>query len=158
MLRLTKRAVWNIYKNIDFYETVVYRDHRIKDQVEILLRIIMKALSIQRRKSESEGGQQIMKKILLVCAAGMSTSLLVSRMKKHAEALNEEIDIIALPVSEAGTAASSADVVLLGPQVRYQKSQVEASAGDTPVQVIDMRDYGTMNGEAVLQKALQLMK
>ncbi|MCY7912193.1 PTS sugar transporter subunit IIB [Bacillus haynesii] len=99
-----------------------------------------------------------MKKILLVCAAGMSTSLLVSRMKKHAESLNEEIDIIALPVSEAGTAASSADVVLLGPQVRYQKSQVEASAGDTPVQVIDMRDYGTMNGEAVLQKALQLMK
>ena len=94
----------------------------------------------------------------MVCAAGMSTSLLVSRMKKHAEALNEEIDIIALPVSEAGTAASSADVVLLGPQVRYQKSQVEASAGDTPVQVIDMRDYGTMNGEAVLQKALQLMK
>ena len=55
-----------------------------------------------------------MKKILLVCAAGMSTSLLVSRMKKHAEALNEEVDIIALPVSEAGTAASSADVVLLG--------------------------------------------
>lgn len=99
-----------------------------------------------------------MKKILLVCAAGMSTSLLVSRMKKHAEALNEEVDIIALPVSEAGTAASSADVVLLGPQVRYQKSQVEESAGDTPVQVIDMRDYGTMNGEAVLQKALQLMK
>ena len=99
-----------------------------------------------------------MKIILLVCAAGMSTSLLVSRMKKHAEALNEEIDIIALPVSEAGTAASSADVVLLGPQVRYQKSQVEASAGDTPVQVIDMRDYGTMNGEAVLRKALQLMK
>nr|MDH3164034.1 PTS sugar transporter subunit IIB [Bacillus licheniformis] len=99
-----------------------------------------------------------MKKILLVCAAGMSTSLLVSRMKKHAEALNEEVDIIALPVSEAGTAASSADVVLLGPQVRYQKSQVEASAGDTPVQVIDMRDYGTMNGEAVLQKAPQLMK
>ncbi len=94
----------------------------------------------------------------MVCAAGMSTSLLVSRMKKHAEALNEEVDIIALPVSEAGTAASSADVVLLGPQVRYQKSQVEASAGDTPVQVIDMRDYGTMNGEAVLQKALQLMK
>ena len=69
-----------------------------------------------------------MKKILLVCAAGMSTSLLVSRMKKHAEPLNEEVDIIALPVSEAGTAASSADVVLLGPQVRYQKSQVEASA------------------------------
>lgn len=99
-----------------------------------------------------------MKKILLVCAAGMSTSLLVNRMKQHAEQLEEEIEITALPVAEAGTIATEADIVLLGPQVRYQKSQVESMAGDVPVAVIDMRDYGTMNGEAVLEKALQLIK
>ncbi|ATH92253.1 PTS sugar transporter [Bacillus glycinifermentans] len=99
-----------------------------------------------------------MKKILLVCAAGMSTSLLVNRMKQHAEQLEEEIEITALPVAEAGTIAAEADIVLLGPQVRYQKSQVESMAGDVPVAVIDMRDYGTMNGEAVLEKALQLIK
>ncbi|MFN2745500.1 PTS sugar transporter subunit IIB [Bacillus sp. z60-18] len=99
-----------------------------------------------------------MKKIVLVCAAGMSTSLLVSRMKQHAEVLKEEVDIIALPVSEAGSAAASADIVLLGPQVRYQKSQVESIAGDIPVRVIDMRDYGTMDGKAVLEKALALIE
>lgn len=99
-----------------------------------------------------------MKKILLVCAAGMSTSLLVNKMKKHAEQMEEDIEIIALPVSEAGTMIAESDIVLLGPQVRYQKSQVESMAGDTPVAVIDMRDYGTMNGEAVLEKALQLIK
>ncbi|KAA6451593.1 PTS sugar transporter subunit IIB [Bacillus swezeyi] len=99
-----------------------------------------------------------MKKIVLVCAAGMSTSLLVSRMKKHAEVMKEDVDIIALPVSEAGSAASEANVILLGPQVRYQKSQVESIAGDIPVEVIDMRNYGTMNGEAVLETALQLIK
>lgn len=54
--------------------------------------------------------------------------------------------------------AAEADIVLLGPQVRYQKSQVESMAGDVPVAVIDMRDYGTMNGEAVLEKALRLIK
>ncbi|MDI3411549.1 PTS sugar transporter subunit IIB [Bacillus sonorensis] len=97
-------------------------------------------------------------KILLVCAAGMSTSLLVNKMKKHAEQMEEDIEIIALPVSEAGTMIAESDIVLLGPQVRYQKSQVESMAGDTPVAVIDMRDYGTMNGEAVLEKALQLIK
>ncbi|QHZ47511.1 PTS sugar transporter subunit IIB [Bacillus sp. NSP9.1] len=99
-----------------------------------------------------------MKKIVLVCAAGMSTSLLVSRMKQHAEVLKEEVDIIALPVSEAGSTAASADIVLLGPQVRYQKSQVESIAGDIPVRVIDMRDYGTMDGKAVLEKALALIE
>lgn len=30
-------------------------------------------------------------------------------------------------------------------------------AGETPVDVIDMRDYGRMNGEAVIQKARALM-
>lgn len=88
----------------------------------------------------------------------MSTSLLVNKMKKHAEQMEEDIEIIALPVSEAGTMIAESDIVLLGPQVRYQKSQVESMAGDTPVAVIDMRDYGTMNGEAVLEKALQLIK
>ena len=41
-----------------------------------------------------------MKKILLVCAAGMSTSLLVNRMKESAIEQGIEIDIEALPISE----------------------------------------------------------
>nr|WP_262840376.1 hypothetical protein [Klebsiella pneumoniae] len=34
-----------------------------------------------------------MKKILLVCAAGMSTILLVTKMKAHATSIGEEIEI-----------------------------------------------------------------
>ena len=33
----------------------------------------------------------------------------------------------------------------------------KAKVGDTPVAVIDMRDYGTMNGEKVLKTALDLI-
>ena len=67
-----------------------------------------------------------MKKILLVCAAGMSTSLLVNKMKESAIEKGIEIDIEALPISECSTVIDSVDIVLLGPQVRFQKPQVDA--------------------------------
>lgn len=44
-----------------------------------------------------------MKKILLVCSAGMSTSLLVNKMKSAAQDMNVEVEIEALPVSECST-------------------------------------------------------
>ncbi|MGE8203730.1 PTS sugar transporter subunit IIB [Heyndrickxia sp. NPDC080065] len=100
-----------------------------------------------------------MKKLLLVCAAGMSTSLLVNKMKDAAKEKGMELEILALPVSECESVANEVDVVLLGPQVRYQKPQVDTIiAGRVPVEVIDMRDYGTMNGKAVLEKALSLIE
>lgn len=42
-----------------------------------------------------------MKRIMLVCAAGMSTSLLVTKMEKAAEAQGLESDIFAVSASEA---------------------------------------------------------
>lgn len=100
-----------------------------------------------------------MKNILLVCAAGMSTSLLVNKMKEAAKQKGVEVNINALPVSECGKVVDTVDIVLLGPQVRFQKPQVEALVkGRIPVEVIDMRYYGTMNGQAILEKALELIK
>ncbi len=88
----------------------------------------------------------------------MSTSLLVNKMNDAAKEKGIEIEIFALPVSECESVANEVDIVLLGPQVRYQKPQVDKIIdGRVPVEVIDMRDYGTMNGMAVLEKALSLM-
>lgn len=99
-----------------------------------------------------------MKKILLVCAAGMSTSLLVNKMKAAAKEMGIEIDIDALPVSECSSVIDTVDIVLLGPQVRFQKPQVDALVkGRVPVEVIDMRLYGTMNGKAILDQVLKTL-
>lgn len=95
-----------------------------------------------------------MKKILLVCAAGMSTSMLVKRMIDHANAISLEVNISALAIAEAKGKIKNneVDVVLLGPQVRFQKPEIEAVAqGKMPVAVIEMKDYGSMNGQAVLE-------
>lgn len=99
-----------------------------------------------------------MKNILLVCAAGMSTSLLVNKMKAAANEKGIEINIEALPVSECSRVIDKVDIVLLGPQVRFQKPQVDALVkGRIPVEVIDMRLYGTMNGKAILENVLKTL-
>ncbi|KQN51655.1 PTS sugar transporter subunit IIB [Rouxiella silvae] len=97
-----------------------------------------------------------MKKILLVCAAGMSTSMLVKRMLAHASTINETVDIQALSIAEFDSVVDTADIVMLGPQVRYQKTQVENIVqGRVPVLVIDMKHYGAMDGQAVLATAFE---
>ncbi|MBA9028655.1 PTS sugar transporter subunit IIB [Peribacillus huizhouensis] len=101
------------------------------------------------------------KKILLVCSAGMSTSLLMTRMKKSAQEKGIDADVMALSSNEATKllAKEKVDVLLIGPQVRFMKSKFEKIVADAhiPVAVIDMKDYGKMDGEKVLATALELI-
>ena len=102
-----------------------------------------------------------MKTILLVCSAGMSTSLLVTKMEGAAKDAGVECKIFA-PFSDAPRVLEEVDCILLGPQVRFQKAAIEKlaagrKAGPIPVDVIDMRDYGTMNGKAVFDRAMKLL-
>lgn len=99
-------------------------------------------------------------RIMLVCSAGMSTSLLVTKMKQAAEKKGIDCKIFAVAESESNQYLDEADVLLLGPQVRYLLGKMEAlmKPRGVEVQVIDSISYGTMNGEAVLNQALQMVK
>ena len=101
------------------------------------------------------------KTIMLVCSAGMSTSMLVTKMQKSADEQGLETDIFAVSASDADNnlAAKNVDVLLLGPQVRFMKGQFEEKLADKgiPLDVIDMKDYGMMNGPNVLAQALKLI-
>ncbi|WP_205603244.1 PTS sugar transporter subunit IIB [Heyndrickxia ginsengihumi] len=102
-----------------------------------------------------------MKTIMLVCAAGMSTSLLVMKMKKAAEAKGLETDIFAVSASEADSVLEqkNVDVLLLGPQVKFLKNQFQKklASKNIPVDSINMQYYGMMNGEKVLEQALSMI-
>jgi len=93
--------------------------------------------------------------ILLVCAAGMSTSMLVKKMERAADNQKLEVKIQAIPEAEVTKHSNEADIILLGPQVRFMKDKIQEKAGVTPVEVIDMASYGTMNGEKVLKSAIE---
>lgn len=97
-----------------------------------------------------------MKKILLACNAGLSTSMLVQKMKDSAEERKIEVEILAVSVNSIEDYLDY-DVLLLGPQVRFLKDNIVEKV-NMPVIVIDTMDYGMLNGKKVLDNALAEMK
>lgn len=108
-----------------------------------------------------EDGIMATKGIMLVCTAGMSTSLLVSKMQQSAREHEIDADVFAVGVGEVeeALAEKNVDVLLLGPQVRFKKIEYEkkVEGQNIPVEVVNMHDYGMVNGEKVLQDALDLI-
>jgi PTS system cellobiose-specific IIB component len=96
--------------------------------------------------------------IRLFCAAGMSTSLLVNKMKDAAKAKGIEVDIEAFPESQMDRYLDNVDIALLGPQVGYTlgKAKKICEPKGIPIDVIQAVDYGMMNGQKVLEFALKL--
>lgn len=93
-----------------------------------------------------------MKNIVLFCAAGMSTSLLVTKMKAAANEQGFECTIAAYSFAEAAEKGKDADVILLGPQVRYNLSEIQKMYPEKISYVIDMMQYGKMDGAAVIKE------
>lgn len=99
--------------------------------------------------------------ILLCCAAGMSTSLLVTKMEKAALEEGLSCKIWAVPGDAVKNHIKEANVLLVGPQVRYLLPQLKKlgdESGGVPVDVINTVHYGTCNGAEVLKFAKQLSR
>ena len=98
-----------------------------------------------------------MKKIVLLCAAGMSTTMLVKKMQEAAAETGFECTITACAQPEAKEKASDADAILLGPQIRFAKAKVEEACPGIPIEAIDMKIYGRMDGKGALEVAKKLL-
>ncbi|CAM3572784.1 PTS sugar transporter subunit IIB [Erysipelothrix sp. HDW6B] len=103
-----------------------------------------------------------MKRVYLFCNAGMSTSLLASRMQSVADTHNLPIEVKAFSDSkmEAIVNEFNPDVILLGPQVKYRLEPTIEKFGHLgiPIEVISLEDYGNVDGERVLKRSILLMK
>ncbi|MFC0297597.1 PTS sugar transporter subunit IIB [Geobacillus jurassicus] len=101
-----------------------------------------------------------MKRILLACSSGMSTSLLVMKMQEYAKSIGEEAEIWAVGQDQAKKEMAKADVVLIGPQMSFLKEELQKEAQKYGIQVdvIDMVAYGMADGKKVYEQALKLME
>ncbi|CAJ1178663.1 PTS sugar transporter subunit IIB [Companilactobacillus nantensis] len=99
------------------------------------------------------------KTIMLACAGGMSSSLLVTKMIKAAK--KEELDVNIFTTASSAIPHEAAvhhpSVILLGPQIKFLFDNIVKEV-NAPVEVINMKDYGTMNGENVLHQAMSLIE
>ncbi|HCJ98447.1 PTS sugar transporter subunit IIB [Serratia grimesii] len=100
-----------------------------------------------------------MKKIFLCCAAGMSTSMVVNKMKKSAEQQGIEVDIIAVGIDEFEATLENYQCCLLGPQIKYKLADFKkiADKENKPIAVINSMDYGMMRGDKILAEALAMI-
>lgn len=96
--------------------------------------------------------------VLLVCAAGMSTSLVVEKMKKALQPDEAHFIINAIPSEGFEAQVDNYDVILLGPQLKFKKREFEkiTQPKGKPLEVINMTDYGTVRGDKILDFARQL--
>jgi len=97
-------------------------------------------------------------KIFLCCAAGMSTSMLVKKMREAADKKDIDCTINAYSISEFEASLAENDVCLVAPQVKFQFEEFKKRAEDSgkACGLIDMMTYGMMKGDVVLDQAVNL--
>lgn len=119
----------------------------------------IKIYNINWKRFYYNNGVREMKRILLACSSGMSTSLLVTKMKAHADSIGDKAEIWAVGQDQAKKEMANADVVLIGPQMSFLKGdlQKEATKYGIEVEVIDMQAYGLADGQKAYEQALTLM-
>ena len=64
-------------------------------------------------------------KILLVCAGGMSTSILMQKMEKYWKEQGIELNIKAVGLAEYEDVYQQFEIVLVGPQVSYRLKEIK---------------------------------
>ena len=97
-----------------------------------------------------------MKKIVLVCNMGMSTSALMKKMRDYAAKVGYECTVDAYGVAEVAQHAD-ADCILVGPQISYQLKRIKEQVPTVPVEAVDTRAYGMLDGEKVFKQAQKMM-
>lgn len=97
-----------------------------------------------------------MKRILLLCNAGMSTSIVVKKMKEAATKKGIEVEIDAVSMEKFEESLDKYDIFLLGPQISFKQGELQgkANAVNKRVELINPMDYGMMKGEKILEETL----
>ncbi|MCF0106550.1 MAG: PTS sugar transporter subunit IIB [Holdemanella sp.] len=80
-------------------------------------------------------------KVLLCCAGGMSTGLLMKKMEKYWASLGIDLKVHATGVNSAEKYFDQYDVILVGPQMRFMVDTLRKKT-DKPVEVIPTLTYG----------------
>ena len=92
-----------------------------------------------------------MKKLLVICGAGMTSSVLVSSMREAASKLPEtEYRIGSCSLAQIEKYVPQADIVFLAPHLSYMEKDMRRKYPETPVFLIPAKTYSEVNGQGVL--------
>lgn len=96
-------------------------------------------------------------KILLVCAGGMSTGILMNKMKEYWKEQGQELDIMATGLAEYQDVYKDYEIIMLGPQISYRLDEVKENTG-LPCEAIPSFDYAVANCPQIMKLANKLLE
>lgn len=96
-------------------------------------------------------------KIMLICAGGMSTGILMKKMEKWAKDKKINLEVKAYGVGEYEEHYKDYDCILLGPQISYKANEIRATV-DKPVDLIQSFDYAVGNVDNIMKQVDKLLK
>ncbi len=96
-------------------------------------------------------------KILMVCAGGLSSSIVMKKVRKYGEETGEEIVIDAAPASEVEERWMNYDCILTAPQVRNKFNEIKEASG-VPVAAMQPQDYAIANAANIVKLAKSIIK
>ena len=99
-----------------------------------------------------------MKDVIVVCEAGITTSLLVSKLAQLAEENKKEVNILSKSTEEGLEYVKDYDpaVILLGPQVHH-KSESYHKETNAKVLHISVNDYNAMNVYSIFEQLMEAL-
>lgn len=96
--------------------------------------------------------------ILLLCYAGMSTSILAQKLAAEAEQRGyENATVHAVPMTELEENLKGVSAIILGPQMRFAEKDVRAIAGTIPLMVAAPQDFGLMRADVIMDQVEALL-
>jgi len=98
-------------------------------------------------------------RVLMVCAIGMSSSLIEQKVAKVAEEAGVPVEFQAIDVPEMGRwnfDEKPVDLVLIAPQARFKTRSVKQTAEPMGIVVenIDTIAYGMVDGEKIFEQIM----
>lgn len=102
-------------------------------------------------------------KVVLVCAAGMSSSLLEEKIRQAAAASGRQMELKAVDATTMSLwdyEKDTMDVILVAPQVRFKKRGIikQSEPYGVIVRDIDTIAYGMMDGERIFEQVLEALE
>lgn len=99
-------------------------------------------------------------KILFVCSAGMSSTIVVNALKKEAQKHGQEMDVHAVASSEVEHEITNGwDLIMVAPQIRHRLEWIKsiAAAHQIPCDAIPPQAYTPLGGPLLWNKVQELL-
>ena len=157
LLQLIKILLYS-YVNIDFYSfgNIFYLHFQMHDMNSSLQQFNTFFHYLTTPSSEHHDmnvHQTDIKKILLSCSGGLTTSYFAYSIQEMMNHRDLGIQVDAVGYSDIDNVANEYDIILLAPQIAYMLPEYREKYGNK-VMTIETVDFATSDFEGIIQKAL----